>query len=257
MEAAELCVLMFSICLSGTVIYNNASPLSAFPYSSKSFLMGIVVAGVTFLIIRSPFGRRTGAHFNPALTLTYFFLDRIHPWDAIFYILSQFIGAVTGVFIAHEILGGRLAAPPVRYVITVPGSYGNAVAFLAEFLLSGALMGVILFTTNRVRLINATPFFVALLTVFYYGFCSSLSGFSVNPARSFSSAFFASVWEGIWIYFLGPGFGMLTAALVYVRIKGKHHIYCAKVFHDMKSPCPFRCEFMRLIGQDAIDDQSL
>jgi aquaporin Z len=84
-----------------------------------------------------------------------------------------------------------------------------------------------------------------------------LSGFSVNPARSFSSAFFALVWEGIWIYFVGPSFGMLTAALVYVRIKGKHQIYCAKVFHDMKSPCPFRCKFMRLIGQDAIEERLL
>lgn len=52
--------------------------------------------------------------------------------------------------------------------------------------------------------LNLTLFFVALITVFYYGFCSSLSGFSVNPARSFSSAFFASVWDGIWIYFLAP-----------------------------------------------------
>jgi glycerol uptake facilitator-like aquaporin len=75
--------------------------LSAFSYFSKSFLMGCAVAGVTFLIIRSPFGRRTGAHFNPALTLTYFFLGRIPHWDAIFYILFQFSGAVIGVFIAR------------------------------------------------------------------------------------------------------------------------------------------------------------
>ena len=129
MEGAELCVLMLAICLSGTVIYSNASPLSAFPDTGRSFLMGSAIAGVTFLIIRSPFGRRTGAHFNPALTLTYFFLDRIHHWDAMFYILSQFIGAVTGVFISHEVLGERLSAPPVCHLITVPGNYGNAVAF--------------------------------------------------------------------------------------------------------------------------------
>nr|WP_255550835.1 aquaporin [Granulicella sp. dw_53] len=254
MEAVELCVLMVSICLSGTLIYSDVLPLSTLSDLGKALLMGTAVGGTTVLIIRSPFGRRTGAHFNPALTLTYFFLGRIHPLDTIFYILSQFVGAMVGVFTAHEVLGVHLSAPPVSYVITIPGRYGNAVAFLAEFILSGVLMWLILFTTNRVHLINSTPFFVALITVFYYGFCSSLSGFSVNPARSFSSAFFASAWEGIWIYFLAPSSGMLTAALIYVRVKGKRQIYCAKVLHDMSSPCPFRCEFMHLIDQDPIDE---
>ncbi|HTF71939.1 MAG TPA: aquaporin [Edaphobacter sp.] len=257
MESVELCALMFSICLSGTLIYSKTSPLSAIPESSKSFLMGGIVAGITLLIIRSPFGRRTGAHLNPALTLTYFFLGRIHHWDTIFYILSQFAGAVVGVFLALEVLGGRLSAPPVCYVITIPGRDGRAVAFLAEILLSSLVMGVILFTTNRVHFVNSAPFFVTLITFFYYGFCSSLSGFSVNPARSFSSALFASVWEGIWIYFLGPSFGMLAAALIYIRVPGKHRVYCAKVFHDMKSPCPFRCDFMQLVGKNVVDDDLL
>lgn len=249
MEAAELCVLMLSICVSGTLIYST-SPLSAFSYFSKSFLMGCAVAGVTFLIIRSPFGRRTGAHFNPALTLTYFFLGRIPHWDTIFYILFQFAGAVIGVFIAHEVLGGRLSAPPVCYVITLPGNSGRAVAYVAEFLLSGLLMGVILFTTNRVRLINLTPFLVALITVFYYVFCSSLAGFSVNPARSFSSALFASVWRSVWIYFLGPTSGMLFAALIYVRTAGGRQVYCAKVFHDLESSCPFSCRLAQLMRRE-------
>jgi aquaporin Z len=40
------------------------------------------IATTTLLIIRSPFGGRTGAHFNPAVTLTFFWLGRGHPWDA-------------------------------------------------------------------------------------------------------------------------------------------------------------------------------
>jgi aquaporin Z len=213
MEAAELCMLMISICLSGTLLYNMASPLSALSGFTRALLMGTFVAGATLLIIRSPSGRRTGAHFNPALTLIYFFLGRVHRWDALFYILFQFAGAVIGVFFGHEALGSRLSAPPVCYVITVPGSYGIAVAFLAEVILSALLIVVILFTANRIHLVSWGPFFMALITVFYYGFCSSLSGFSVNPARSFSSALYASMWKGLWIYFLGPCWGMIAAAL--------------------------------------------
>jgi aquaporin Z len=255
MEAAELSALMLGICFSGTLIYSKASPLSIFPRMTEAFLMGSLVASVTLLIIRSPFGRRTGAHFNPALTFTYYCLGRIHRWDAMFYILSQFVGAVIGVSIADGVLGKHLAMPPVRYVITIPGNYGTIAAFITELLFAGIVMGLILFTTNRAHLINSTPFVVAVLTVFYYVFCSSLSGFSVNPARSFSSALFASVWDGIWIYFLAPCCGMLAAAFIYLQCPGNHRIYCAKVFHDATSSCPFRCEFMQLLCGKAFEEK--
>ena len=81
--------------------------------------MGIAVAIITLMIIRSPFGRRTGAHFNPAITLTYFYLGRVHRWDTLYYVASHFAGGLTGVFVAHQILGWRLSAPPGCYVITI------------------------------------------------------------------------------------------------------------------------------------------
>jgi aquaporin Z len=84
------------------------------------------------------------------------------------------------------------------------------------------------------------------VTVFYFAFCTSISGYSVNPARSFSSALFARAWQGIWIYFAAPGFGMLAAAALYQRVVGKERIYCAKVFHDLHTVCPFDCHFEEL-----------
>jgi aquaporin Z len=249
MEATELAVLMFCICLFGALIYSSASPLHRFAFSrtAEGFLMGIAIALSSFAIIRSPFGRRSGAHFNPAISLAYFYLGRMHRWDTLYYVAAQFTGAVAGVFIAHRLLGERLSAPPVRFVITTPGEYGNFIAFIAEFVLSGLLMGVVLFTTNRRRLARFSPVAVALVTVFYYGLCYSLSGFSVNPARSFSSAFFAWVWHGIWVYFAAPVLGMMAAASLYVRSEGR--VYCAKVFHDLESTCPFACNIDRLYGE--------
>jgi aquaporin Z len=110
-------------------------------------------------------------------------------------------------------------------------------------------MGVVLFATNHRHLARFSPLLVALLTVFYYGLCSSISGFSVNPARSFSSAFFAWIWQGLWIYFAAPCLGMVTAAAIYVRAIGPSGVYCAKVFHDLQSPCPFRCRFEELMRE--------
>jgi hypothetical protein len=69
---------------------------------------------------------------------------RVHRWDTLCYFASQFAGALVGVFVAHQILGQRLAADPVCYVRTIPGEYGTFIAFIAEFTLSGLLMAVVL-----------------------------------------------------------------------------------------------------------------
>jgi aquaporin Z len=131
----------------------------------------------------------------------------------------------------------------------LPGAYGRIPAFIAEFLLSGLLMGVVLYAANHRRLTRFSPIFVALLPIFYFALCSSISGFSVNPARTFSSAFFAWMWQGIWIYFLGPCLGMLASAAIYIRGSEWDRVYCAKVFHDRQSPCPFPCHFDRLFRE--------
>jgi aquaporin Z len=248
MESSGLGVLMLCICLFGTALYSNASPMARFHLSGRenSAFMGLGVAATTWFIIRSPFGRRSGAHFNPAITLTYLWLGRIHRWDALCYIAAQFSGALAGVFVARQFLGVSLAAEPVRYVVTVPGSYGRATAFVAEFLLSALLMGVVLFATNHRTLARFSPLLVAAVTVLYFAICSSISGFSVNPARTFSSAVFAWIWWGIWIYFIAPCLGMLAVAYAYIRTFGSNRVYCAKVFHDRRSTCPFPCRFVCL-----------
>jgi aquaporin Z len=248
MEAAELGVLMFCTCLFSTLLYGAGSPLEklALPERTKPVLMGVAVATVTFLIIRSPFGRQTGAHVNPAITLTYLWLGRIHRWDAICYMTAHFTGAVAGVLLARLALGKHLSSEPVRYVVTLPGMKGSIFAFAAELMLAAVLMGIVLFASNHRSLAPFSPLFVAMITVSFAALGSSISGFSVNPARSFSSALFAWVWQGIWIYFAAPSLGMLGAAAVFIRTMGPNSVYCAKVFHDLQSPCPFPCRFHQL-----------
>ena len=71
MEGTGLACLTLSIAIFGTVLYSSDSPLNYFLTSQevRSVLMGIALAATTFLIIRSPFGRRSGAHFNPAINV--------------------------------------------------------------------------------------------------------------------------------------------------------------------------------------------
>jgi len=248
MEGAEIGLLMLGTCVSGTLLYSRDSPLYSLALSRtvRSLLMGAGVAITALAIITSPIGRRSGAHMNPSVTATFFWLGRVHRWDAACYIAAHFAGALAGVLVAREIVGARLAAPPVQYLVTVPGTYGSPSALVAEFALSALLMGVVLYASNHFFLSRFTPIFVALLTVLYYGASSSIAGYSINPARSFASALFAWVWRGIWIYFVAPALGMVTAATIYVRIMGPNNVYCAKIFHDLHSTCPFPCRFVQL-----------
>lgn len=248
MEAVEVAALMLCICFAGTLFYGRDSPIAVLGLSwvTRSALMGATVAAATFMIMLSPFGRRSGAHINPALTLAYFSVRRIHHWDAISYVLSQFFGGIAGVYVASLLLGRSLSDFPVRYVVTLPGRNGIFFAFVAELVTSFVVMAVVLISSNHRTLARFSPIFVALVTVLYYIFSPTIAGYSVNPARSFSSAVFARLWQGIWIYFVAPILGMVAAAGLYTKVAGLGRIYCVKVFHDLHSSCPFDCHFLEL-----------
>ena len=232
MEGTEIGVLMLNTCFFGTLIYSNDSPLNyvAVPRVVRSILMGTAMAVTTFLIIRSQFGRRSGAHINPAVTLAFLWLRRIHRWDAVCYVVAQFLGAFVGLMIAHEFLGARLSSAPVRYLVTLPGTYGKPIAFVSGFVSSGLLMSIVLYSSNHRLLARFSPLLVALLTMFYFGLGSSIFKFSVNPARTFASALFAWIWQGIWIYLSALCLGMLMSAAIYIKSMGPNRVYCAKVF---------------------------
>ena len=62
---------------------------------------------------------------------------------------------------------------------------------------------------------------------------------SMNPARTLGSALPAQLWAGLWIYFTAPPLGMLLAAELYLRLKGAHGIFCAKLHHQNTKRCIF------------------
>jgi aquaporin Z len=229
---------MLSACIVSVLLYAPGMPLASVDPTLRGLTMGAAMGLTAVLIIHSPMGKASGAHFNPAITLTYLRLRRIALWDAIFYIFGQFAGGIAGVGIAVLLLGKKLANPPVQYAITVPGHYGTTAAFAAEFFMATLLMTVVLYTSNRPKLARLTSYFVGVLITFYILLFAPISGFSINPARTVASACFAHVWTSAWIYFVAPIAGMLTAAQVYVFLYGRHHVKCAKLHHEPSILCP-------------------
>jgi aquaporin Z len=105
------------------------------------------------------------------------------------------------------------------------------------------MMMMVLVSSNTARTARLTPFFAGILVALYISLEAPFSGMSMNPARSFGSALVANHWNSIWIYFAAPPLAMLTAAEVYVRVKGLREVYCAKFYHYGTARCIFNCRF--------------
>jgi len=241
MEAAGLGIFMISACGFGVLLeYPNSPVHQAIPDAFvRRMLMGLAMGLTAVGLIYSPWGKQSGAHLNPSVTLTFFRLGKVARYDAIFYVVAQFVGGIAGVLISAIAFGSLLANPSVNYVATVPGAGGPIVAFVAEVVITFILMSIILRVSNNQRLANLTGLCAGILVATYIMFEAPLSGMSMNPARTFGSAFSAQVWTALWIYFTAPLIGMLAAAQVYVTMKSARAVACAKLHHANTKRCIF------------------
>jgi len=249
MEAALLGLFMLSACSFVVVLEHPASPVHrALPDALvRRLLMGLAMGSTAVALIYSPWGKRSGAHLNPSVTLTFARLRKVAPRDAAAYVAAQFAGGVLGVLAAHVVWGPLIAHPATNFAATLPGRPGVAVAFAAELAISFVLMGVVLRVSNHRRLAPLTGLCAGVLVATYITLEAPLSGMSMNPARTFGSAVSARAWTALWVYFTAPPLGMLAAAEVWVRLM-RRGTFCAKLYHAADQPCIF-CEYQGRRGR--------
>jgi aquaporin Z len=242
-EAAGLAVFMISASVFAVLLYHPLSPIvAALPELIRRALIGCAMGLTAIAIIYSPWGKQSGAHLNPAVTLTFFRLGKVAPWDAVFYAVAQFIGGTAGIAISSAPLHRYLAHPSVNFVATIPGPRGAAPAFWGEFLISFLLMALVLGISNTSRFARYTGLCAGFCVALFIFIESPLSGMSMNPARSFASALPLGLWMPLWIYFLAPPFGMLLAAEIHSRFRKTSA--CAKLHHENTQRCIF-CDFQK------------
>lgn len=237
-EALALGIFMVSACGFSVLLFHPLSPLlEAVPSGlARRALMGLAMA-LTFVgNVYSPWGRRSGTHMNPAVTLTFWRLGKVSRPDLVGYIAGQFIGGLAGTALAALLFMPWIADPAVNYAVTVPGASVPA-ALLAELALAGLMMFTVRTISSHQRLTHYTGLFAAGLVAAYITFESPISGMSLNPARTVGSAALANVWTAWWIYFLAPTIGMALGALLHRRLSSRDA--CAKLLHDGRYRCIF------------------
>lgn len=236
-EAWGLGMFMLSAAVFTCLLEAPASPFpSIIPDADyRRALIGLAMGLTAILLIYSPWGRRSGAHYNPAVTLAFLSLGKIRPVDAGFYTAAQFIGGTLGMLLAAALIGPALVMPPVNNIATVPGASGVKAAFTAEFAISLVLMLTVLQVMRFPRLTGFTGLFAGCLVALFISFEAPLSGMSMNPARSFASAVTANVWQNYWLYCIAPVLGMQIAVLF--CLSSKRHLKCAKLVHTSRHRC--------------------
>ncbi len=248
MEGAALGFFMISACTFGVLLEHPASPFyhAITNPDLRRALAGMAMGLTLIAIVYSPWGKQSGAHLNPVLTFTFLLLGKVERWDAFFYGLSQFAGGILGVLASALFWQTAIADPRVNYSVTLPGPDGAGVAFVAEVAISFLQMLLVLTVSNSKRFSRFTGFFAGVMVAIYITLEAPLSGMSMNPARTFGSAFAAGEWRDLWIYFAAPLLGMLSAGAFYRLVRGSRAVFCAKLHHHNDKRCIFHCNFKEL-----------
>ena len=200
-----------------------------------------LVFGLTVMVCIYVFGKISGAHLNPAVTIGLLVTKNIDLIDSIYYIVAQVIGACLGSLALYLCLGAS-AVTIGGLGATAPGlgvTYWQAIfaEFLGTFFLMMVVMGV---AVDK----KAEPGFagisIGMTVAAVIAVLGAFTGASINPARTFGPYLMDMILGGqnLWayypIYLIGPILGAICAAFAYA--------YLAKGSGVCELPQPFNDE---------------
>jgi MIP family channel proteins len=165
---------------------------------------GIALAfGLSVTLIISSISKVSGAHLNPIVTLSLCATGKCSSKCAFYYMIAQVIGASIASATLYFLFGDLL-----QFGVTVVSKDLKLVdGFVIELIMSFFLVLTVLHTSNA---------FIIGIIVFLNAFIGgSLTGASMNPARSFGPAMISNHWDYQWLYWLAPLTGASLAIIVY------------------------------------------
>jgi aquaporin Z len=216
------------------VMFGEGNPVESLipSVTLRRMLNGFIFASIGSLIALSPVGRISGAHVNPIVTLGFWTFGKLTGKSAIGYVLAQFTGALLGSL--PLLLWGAMGRS-ISFAATVPGEgYATGTVILGEVLATFALITTLTILLASRRLRHFTPAVLPFLFAVMVPLEAGISGTSVNPARSFGPSVISGVWDGWWIYWVGPLLGGLLALLVCSRLARR--IEVAKLYYFDSDP---------------------
>ncbi|PRP73376.1 aquaporin [Planoprotostelium fungivorum] len=161
----------------------------------------------------------SGGHLNPAVTLPLVLTSNKNAFKGLFYIIAQILGGMLGSAFLRASLPASLWRPALLGATTLQNGITQGQGVFIEAILTFILV----FTVFGTVKLDMTPHTMGQLAALAIGLAvlichmmgASLTGPSINPARSFGPAVVGGHWENQWVYWVGPLTGGLLAGLVY------------------------------------------
>ncbi|MBN2825084.1 MAG: MIP family channel protein [Campylobacterales bacterium] len=208
-------ILVFAGC--GAIVVESLT--GALGHAGVALTWGFVVVALIYT-----FGHISGAHMNPAVTLSFAYMKEFDKKDLYPYIMAQILGAIFGAFMLYLIfLEEAKTMKELAYLGTTLPRGSGLQLFMMEFILTFILMLVICGSAVHGK---ATKSFAGLAIGLTVGleamFAGPITMASMNPARSIGPALVSGNLEYLWIYIVATILGALLAGFVFSRYITKH-----------------------------------
>lgn len=197
--------------LVGTFLFMSVGYLSVAAFGATGGqASGLLVVpfgfGLGLLAAIFAVGHISGGHFNPAVTVAMVLDGRTSPVEGAGYIVAQIVGAIG----AAAVVMVALSQEAVAAGITAPGTgVTDTGAVIIEVVMTACFLAAILASTKRAP--SLAPVAIPLTLVGVHFASATLSGASVNPARSIGSALVGGDLSVLWIYIVAPVVGAVVA----------------------------------------------
>ena len=218
-EAIGTCVLVLFGCGAAVITGNIVAIALAF---------GLSIVAMAYTI-----GSVSGCHLNPAVSLAMLINKKITIKEFIFYVLAQIIGAFIGTGILYFVLTQMSAISGVEGGIATVGLGANGFgdqsslgvsmwgALVVELVLTFVFIYTILGVTSDEKKSSVAGIVIGLTLAFVHILGISLTGTSVNPARSLAPATVMAIigkYEAIkqiWVFIVAPFVGSALATFAF------------------------------------------
>jgi aquaporin Z len=188
-------------------------------------LLGVSLAfGLTVLTMAYAIGHISGCHLNPAVTIGLWAGKRFDASQIIPYIVAQVVGGILGGGVLYLIATGQAGFDVAEsgfatngYAERSPGGYDLSAGFIAEVVMTGMFIFIILGATDGRAPQGFAPIAIGLALTLIHLISIPITNTSVNPARSTGVAIF--VGDGaltqLWMFWVAPIVGAILGAAIY------------------------------------------
>lgn len=196
------------LCGTGAIVFNDTSQFQI-GYFGIALMFGITVSLMIFI-----FGKTSGAHINPAVTLSLWLAGKFEYRSILPYMTVQFLGSFVASYLLSYIFPDHLTLGSTLPHDNIWSAFG------IEIMLSFFLMLVIIiFSDISYKFQPYACWAIGMVVLLEAAFAGPFTGASMNPARSFGPAIISGNVEYLLHYMIAAFIGMALCIFTWRIIK--------------------------------------